>query len=219
MKILTALKKLFMQKTESLQTSNLIRGILIIGAIVLFCFLLSNPVYNFIVYYLNIDITKPESFRWEYTKSIGYLVGVILLIWQITISNRRANAAEKTAEATSKNVEAALKTAEATLAANVEQRYHHAVSDLGNKNTVIRIGAIYNLYHISQNTDTYDQTIFDMFCEHLCSKSEGILIDKKEKQIIVDKLFCVSEKERVLKEIPPKVDLSNLDFNGVNFRG
>lgn len=152
--------------------------------------------FDYAMQYFDIN-TKNNTgpFKWEVIKGFGYAIAMLLLIRQISISNRRADASEKTAEA--------------TLASGVEQRYHNAVSHLANESPVIRIGAIYNLYHISQSTDTYDATIFDMFCEYL--RREKNNISTKEKQIIVDKLFKVEAKDRVL-ENPQKIELNGMDF-------
>ena len=131
---------------------------------------------------------------------LGYVIGVLLLIIQLLISNRRADATEKTAKA--------------ALESNTEQRYHNAVTDLKAEESFIRIGAIYNLYHISQSTDTYDKTIFDIFCEYIKRDKNKITIE--EKQLIVDKLFRGDESSRVLK-VPQKIDLCGVDLSGINF--
>ena len=169
-----------------------------IGIVIGIIYLIFPKGYNFITELLNIDKNDP-GFRWEYTKSIGYLLGVALLIWQITISSRRAKAAEDNAKA--------------ALNANIEQRYHNAVEHLDSKKTTKRIGAIYNLYHISQLTDTYDKTIFDMFIQFLQSSPVD---SKKEKQIIIDKLFKEKEEKRVLKN-PKNINLEGIYFEGIDF--
>lgn len=162
---------------------------------IIYCF---NDLYkSLIVNHLGID--NADSLRWEAIKGLGYMYGLILLIQQISISNKRADAAEKTAEA--------------TLKANTEQRYHNAVSHLQNDKPFIRIGAIYSLYHISQSTDTYDKTIFDMFCEYLSGTVNKV--NNKEKQIIVDKLFRVVEDDRVFKP-QYEFDLTGIDFTNID---
>lgn len=162
-----------------------------------------------IVDYFGINTMEENLLKWEVIKGIGYALGLMLLAWQVLNTSRRADAAEK-------NAETALK-------ANTEQRYHNAVSHLSNENESIRIGAIYNLYHISQSTKTYDETIFDMFCVHLKSdnskmldKKETIQISKKEKQIMIDKLFRVEEEKRIVAE-PDSIDISGADLNSIDF--
>lgn len=152
--------------------------------------------------------------QWTTIKNLGYAFGVLLLIIQILISNRRADASEKIAVT--------------TLNVGIEQRYHNATTHLGDKNPAIRIGAIYNLYHISQSTDTYDATIFDMFCEYLKHSENNIAksennITKKEREIIVSKLFTVETDKRVLKN-PENINLvganlQDMDLSGANLAG
>lgn len=162
---------------------------------------------HFNINFNNDKNTERSQFKWEIIKNIGYFIGIVLLIWQISISNRRAKAAEKTADA--------------TLLSGVEQRYHNACEHLGSNVLSVRVGAIYNLYHISQSTNTYDQTIFDMFCAYLQNKPKeeptlGNIITKKEKQIIIDKLFKVEKDKRVLINLK-EIDLKGADLNGINF--
>lgn len=155
------------------------------------------------VQYFDINTKNNTSpFKWEVIKGFGYAIAMLLLIRQISISNRRADASEKTAAA--------------VLSSSVEQRYHNAISHLVDDNPVIRIGAIYNLYHISQSTDTYDETIFDMFCEYL--KRVENKMTSKEKQIIIDKLFRVAKKDRVLEK-PENIDLTNTNLADINLIG
>ncbi len=150
---------------------------------------------------VGINTEEIKNIQWTVIKNVSYLLGGLLLIIQILISNRRAVALEKTADA--------------TLKSGVEQRYHNATEHLANKNIVIRIGAIYNLYHISQSTDTYDTTIFDMFCAYLRNNKNNV--SQKEKQIIIDKLFIVDKDKRVLDNIK-SIDLIGADLENINLK-
>lgn len=147
-----------------------------------------------IVDYLGIDTTEKNRFKWEVITGLGYTLGLGLVVWQISNSSRRADAAERTF---------------------IEQRYHNAVEHLSNESESIRIGAIYNLYHISRNMDEYDQTIFDMFCAYL-KRKKTIQISKKEKQIVVDKLCRGEGKKRIISE-PDSIDISSADLSGIDF--
>lgn len=174
-----------------------------IVAVILFVFI-ACLFFNFegTMSVIGMDTKNITDKQWTLIKNVAYAFGASLLIIQISISNRRADAAEETAKAAS--------------GSNAEQRYHNATNHLANENPVIRIGAIYNLYHISQTTDTYDTTIFDMFCEYL-SRSENAIVPK-ERQIIVDRLFKGEIDKRVLKK-PVKIDLTNTDLTGANLTG
>ncbi len=133
--------------------------------------------------------------KWEVIKSLGYAIGVVALLAQISISSRRTDASEES---------------------NLNQRYHNAIDHLSRENTTARIGAIYNLYNISKSSRAYCRVIFDIFCTHLKGKGNNFEIRKEEKQLIVDKLFRARKEDRVLSN-PQKVELQNIDFTDINF--
>lgn len=192
---------------ENLQKNKFIFIVKVLAAIVFIIMIFLFFRFESTMSFMGIDPKKMTDEQWATIKNVGYAFGMLLLIIQISISNLRANALEKTAKA--------------TLASNVEQRYHNAIEHLTNENTVIRIGAIYNLYHISQTTNTYDTTIFDMFCEYLKDQSQDLPIKikgKVEKQIIIDKLFKAKKNEIVLKN-PKNINLTGVDLTGVDLTG
>ena len=103
-------------------------GFYIIAAciILIMIFILFNyPLSNFL--FPNVKSDASKSPRFELLKFFAYLVGGVLLIWQIYLTNRRTKASEKTAEA-------AIKSVDATLKGQVQERFKNAIDQLGNPN-------------------------------------------------------------------------------------
>lgn len=168
-----------------------------------------NPIYKIIGCRFQLPPNQPS--KWEVIKSLAYLVGLIFLGFQISISNRRATAAEETAKA--------------QLQSNRETRYNNAMENLLKDKPLASISAIYNLYHISQGSNEYDSTIFDIFIEKLrtlCPKDADVKNAsewKRTKQLIVNKLFIEKDGSRVYEKNDLKIDLAKLDLSGIDFTG
>ena len=84
---------------------------------------------------------------------LGYLIGGVLLIWQISVAGRRATAAEKTAELTEKG--------------NIAERFKNAIEHLGNDSASVRLGGVYALHHIAQEVEDYRKRVFEILCAHI----------------------------------------------------
>jgi uncharacterized protein YjbI with pentapeptide repeats len=57
------------------------------------------------------------------------------------------------------------------LNANLDQRFALAVETLGNDGESARTGAIYSLYHLAMEHEKYRQTVMDILCSHIRSKT------------------------------------------------
>lgn len=93
-----------------------------------------------------------------------YLLGVGggLLIWQISVANRRATSAERVA----------------TLAAlgNITDRFHSAIANLGSTDYLIRIGGYHQLNHIARDAPDYRETVLGLLQARL-SRISGSVSD------------------------------------------
>ena len=99
----------------------------------------------------------PEADRLDIVRTYLLAVGGALLIWQISIANRRASSAERIAELTALS--------------NITERLNSAIEHLASDDPIVRIGALYQLHHIALDAPEYRITVLDMFRAHL----EGIL--------------------------------------------
>ena len=89
----------------------------------------------------------------ELAKFLGYLIGGVLVIWQISVASRRAAAAEKTAELTERG--------------NIAERFKNAIEHLGNESAIAHLGGIYALHYIAQEVEDYRKRVFEILCAHI----------------------------------------------------
>ena len=95
----------------------------------------------------------------EFAEFIGYLIGGGLLILQIFVSNRRATAAENTAEAMQK-------TTDLTAKGNIAEQFKNANEHLGSNSASVRLGGIYLLHHMAQEEKKYKKQVFKILCAY-----------------------------------------------------
>ena len=107
----------------------------------------------------------PAGERLDIVRVYLLAVGGGLLIWQVSIANRRAAAAERTAELTALG--------------NITERLNAAIGNLGNENSVVRIGALYQLHHIAIDAPDYRWTVFNLVWAH-SRLIENAITDKSE---------------------------------------
>ena len=89
----------------------------------------------------------------EFAKFLSYLIGGILLIWQISVASRRAAAAEKTAELTERG--------------DIAERFRNAIEHLGNVSAFVRLDGIYALNYIAQEMEDSRKRVFEILCAHI----------------------------------------------------
>ena len=97
---------------------------------------------------------------------LAYLMGALLLLQQIRASNRRATAAENTAEAMQQ-------TAASTEKGNIAERFKNAVEHLGHKSASVRLGGVYALHHLAQDEENYCERVFEILCAHIRQTTTG----------------------------------------------
>ena len=149
------------------------------------------------------ELSKEDS-NLEWMKFYAYLVGGVVLIWQVRISNRRATALEKTAALGEKG--------------NITERFKNAIEHLANDSASVQIGGIYTLYHVAKEAGEYKETVLKILLAHLqktlTRKAGTPRKPSKVAAAIVDALFA-RRGETPLFEA---VDLSHIDMSGFGFR-
>lgn len=98
---------------------------------------------------------------------LGFSMGGILLAIRAVISNRRVGAIENTAKAQANVAE---QQAKANL--NIEQgqrqeRLKNAIDHLGAASDSVRLGGVYELFHLAEDTKEWRQSILDIICAHI----------------------------------------------------
>ena len=94
----------------------------------------------------------PAGERLDIVRVYLLAVGGGLLIWQVSIANRRATSAERVAELTELG--------------NITDRMNSAIANLGSENAVVRIGALYQLHHIAIDAPSYRRTVYELVRSH-----------------------------------------------------
>lgn len=112
------------------------------GLVLLWCFL--EPVAA--------HLAVPADKKIDIVRVYLLAVGGILLIWQVSIANRRASSAERVAELTALG--------------NITERLNTAIEHLGNDNSIVRVGALYQLHHIAMDAPDYRRTVFELVEAH-----------------------------------------------------
>ena len=117
----------------------------------------------------------------EALKFLGISMGGVLLALQALIANRRAKAMESSAEAQAKAANAQADAAKAQADATKEQakanknteqgqrqeRLKNAIEHLGHDKDSVRLGGVYELFHLAEDTKDLRQTVLDILCAHI----------------------------------------------------
>ena len=91
---------------------------------------------------------------------LGLSMGGILLAMQAVIANRRAKAMEKAAGEQAK-------ANENTEKGQRQERLKNAIEHLGNTSDSVRLGGVYELFHLAEDTKEWRKTILDILCAHI----------------------------------------------------
>ena len=153
------------------------------------------------------ELSKEDS-NLEWMKFYAYLVGGVVLIWQVRISNRRATALEKTAALGEKG--------------NITERFKNAVEHLGNASESVRMGGIYALYHVARESSEYVETVKEILRSHtnvIMADPEYAKRDEPSNEIaaILNVLFPVIDIMKPHTEALFKnMEISNWNLRGAN---
>ena len=123
------------------------------------------------------------------------LLGGFLLFQQIKAFNRRAAAAENTAQAMQR-------TAESTEKGNVAERFKSAIDHLSNESVSVRLGGIYALHHLAQEEENYRVRVFEILCAHI-------------RQTTTDKNYTICPSighlsTSILSDVKPTTEIASL---------
>ena len=96
----------------------------------------------------------------EALKFLGISMGGILIALQALMSYRRAKALEDTARA---QADAVLKTEQGQR----QDRLKNAIEHLGHESESVRLGGVYELFQLAEDTKESRQTVLDILCAHI----------------------------------------------------
>ena len=152
---------------------------------------------------------------------LGLAMGGALLALQAMIANKRAVAMEKAANA---QADAAEQQAKANL--NIEQgqrqeRLKNAIEHLGATSDSVRLGGVYELFHLAEDTTEWCQTVLDILCAHIrrttCEKEYQDKYKQKPSEEIQSILTLLFVQEHALFK-GHRANLEGAWLNGANLR-
>ena len=94
-------------------------------------------------------------------------MGGVLLALQAVIANKRAVAIEKAANAQADATKQQAKANQNTEQGQRQDRLKNAIEHLGSSSDSLRLGGIYELFHLAEDTIEWRQTILDILCAHI----------------------------------------------------
>ena len=94
-------------------------------------------------------------------------MGGVLLALQAVIANKRAVAMEKASIAQADAAEQQAKANQNTEQGQRQERLKNAIEHLGATSDSVRLGGIYELFHLADDTTEWRQTILDILCAHI----------------------------------------------------
>ena len=113
-----------------------------------------------------------EKFR--VLEFLGVAMGGVLLAIGAVIAHKRAVALEDAAKAQARAAEAQAGAAAAQAAANKgaedgrrQERLKNAIEHLGHASDSVRLGGVYELFHLAQDTEDLRQTVLDILCAYI----------------------------------------------------
>ena len=112
--------------------------------------LLGFPETEKISQYETTEIYRPKN---DILTFLGLTIGGVLLVLQAVIANRRTKAMEKGND----NVEQGQR----------QERLKNAIEHLGDESASVRLGGIYELFHLAEDTDYMRETVLDILCAHI----------------------------------------------------
>ena len=98
---------------------------------------------------------------------LGLAMGGVLLALQAVIANKRAVAIEKAANAQADAANQQAKANQNTEQGQRQERLKNAIDHLGATSDSVRLGGVYELFHLAEDTIEWRQTVLDILCAHI----------------------------------------------------
>ena len=94
-------------------------------------------------------------------------MGGVLLALQAVIANKRSVAMEKAANAQADAAKQQAKANQNTEQGQRQERLKNAIEHLDSSSDSLRMGGIYELFHLAEDTIEWRQTVLDILCAHI----------------------------------------------------
>lgn len=143
--------------------------------------------------------------KMETLKFLGYIIGGILLVWQIVLTNKRTHAAEQTADLIEKG--------------QIQERFKNAIDQLGSDKETVNLGAIYTLHHIAKDSEELRKSVFDILCSYIRETTSYPEYQENDNpsikiQSVLNLLFNDANEKKIYKHF--QADLHNAYLTNAN---
>jgi hypothetical protein len=213
--------------SESNNTDQLRNWLIILAVIFGLSFLGIAWIFSFSDFkFLNIDGLETSS-RIKYgikaLTTIGATFGGIALLINSYYASRTANAANETARAANENAKAALKNAKIAEDKQITERFAKAVEMLGSCKIEVRLGGIYTLERIAQESREERWTIMEVLTAFVRENAPVKKYKEAEEGNIPELRTDIQAALTVIKrrnceneEVDQRISFRNIDIRGAN---
>ena len=108
-----------------------------------------------------------DSEKSNILKFLGISMGGILFALQVFAPHTRAKTMEDTANAQADAVKEQVKTNQNIEQGQWQERLKNAIEHLGHGSVSVRLGGVYELFHLARDTEERRQTVLDILCAHI----------------------------------------------------
>ena len=98
---------------------------------------------------------------------VGVCIGGVLLALNALVAHRRTEASLSAAEAQAEAAKQHVKANEHTGRGQLQERLRHAIEHLGRPAPAVRLGGVYELFHLAHDARELGQTVLDILCAHI----------------------------------------------------
>lgn len=130
----------------------------------------------------------------ELAKFIAYLLGGGMLLWQVAVSSRRAEAMEKAVALTEKG--------------NTAERFKNAIEHLGHKSVSVHLGGVYALHHVAWDVEDYRWPVRDILCSNI--REITTQKDYKPRVTTIAESATIHNKSRSLVIVRPTIEIETI---------
>ncbi len=152
---------------------------------------------------------------------LGLAMGGVLLALQAAIANKRAVAMEKAANAQAEAAKQQAKANQNTEQGQRQERLKTAIEHLNSSSDSFRLGGIYELFHLAEDTLEWRRTVLDILCAHIrrttCNKAYQDEYQREPSEEIQSLLTLLFVQEHTVFK-GHRANLEGTWLNGANLR-
>ena len=193
---------------------------------ILICILIALlTIFIAVMFFESIEVNSGHLFGLSEKNKIltflGLAMGGVLLALQAAIANKRAVAMEKAANAQAEAAKQQAKANQNTEQGQRQERLKTAIEHLDSSSDSVRLGGIYELFHLAEDTLEWRRTVLDILCAHIrritCEKAYQDKYQREPSEEIQSLLTLLFVQEHTVFK-GHRANLEGTWLNGANLR-